>query len=58
MTRIETTKDVLYHFGHDKTGDGGERSTAVGVAMNLAVRDLARRVQAAALQGPVTIVAV
>lgn len=57
MTKIETTKEVLYHLGRRSGGpDIAEGPTSDKTAQ--AVRDLGRRVALAAALGPVEIVAV
>jgi len=55
MTRIETTKDLLYHLANRAGGAGKEGPT--GTAQTQAVADLGRRIAEAATQGPVEVVA-
>lgn len=56
MTRIETTKEILYHLGNRAGGDG--REGPVGNVQAQAVADLGRRIAEAATLGPVEVIAV
>ena len=56
MTRIETTKNVLYHLGNRAGGNGAEGPTSVTQAQE--VKDLGRRIAEAAVLGPVEVVTV
>lgn len=58
MTRIETTKELLYYLGHDGSdARGGERAGAVSAQLVLEVAALGRRIAIAAAIGPVEVVA-
>lgn len=58
MTRIETTKRVLYHLGSDWNGDGRETAVSISKALAQEVADLGRRIAIAATLGPVEVVTV
>ena len=55
MTRIETTKELLYHLGNRVGGSGREGPT--GTVQVQAVEALGRRIAEAAAHGPVEVVA-
>lgn len=55
-TRIETTKEILYHLGNRAGGSGREGPR--GTVDAQAVKDLGRRIALAAALGPVEVVAV